>query len=84
MSFYCGLVAKLVESFQTNGRFEIVEVLQIDTINDANMHIDFSHGHVIRAVFIPVSEIAGFVNGTTTAVSKIFNSDLGIEVWESL
>ena len=84
MSFYCGPVAKLVESFRIPGRFDIVQLLQINTADDANMHIDFSHGHIIRAVFIPVNEIVGFVDGTTTTVSRIFNSELGIEIWQSL
>lgn len=84
MSFYCGLVAKLVAPRHLVGIFEIVELLQIDTADDANMDIDFSHGTTIRAFFVPVSEIVGFVNGTTTTVSRIFDFDLGIETWKSI
>ena len=83
MTFYVGLVAKLIPINDEN-TYQIVEIQNINTSDDANMHINFSHGNIIRAVFIPVSEIEGFVNGKTTTLSRDFDVDLGLEIWKSV
>ena len=81
MSFYYGLVAKLTRSSDNPTVWDVVDLLSIDTDSDENIHINFSHKHIIRAVFVPVTAIRSFDAQKTKKVKRTFSENL--EIWES-
>ena len=82
MSFYCGHVAKLIQSRDNRSIWEIVDIIYLDTNCDENMNINFSHSINPRASFVPVDVIKDF-NLTTKKVKRIFVKDTGTECWEA-
>lgn len=84
MSYYKGKVAKLWYNGTENNRagystWEVLDVIEIDTSNDANIHIDLTHRN-IRTTFLPVTQIKDF-SDTTTTVSRFYNTEQHTEHW---
>jgi len=84
MSFYQGLVAKLVIKADIFGTWVVVGVENIDTNCDQNMTMTFSHATVERAAFVPVSLIDQFDPNNTKLVKRTFDSASGTEKWQAL
>lgn len=83
MSFYQGKVAKLIQTGQklNVSYWQVVDIIDVDTNNDENIHLNFSHHNVIRAVFVPVNKIVDFDSNQTKNVCREFESDAGTEAW---
>jgi hypothetical protein len=86
MSFYKGLVAKLICHcvHDNTSEWEVVSVYYLDTSCNENIHTDFSHKSVARAFVIPVDAINNFVPGSTKTVMNVFDIDSGTESWKAL
>jgi hypothetical protein len=83
MSFYCGPVAKLVQTVEDPTVWEVVDVINIDTNRDENMNINFSHSIYARATFIPTEIIENFDLHTTKNVERIFDYKFAVEKWRT-
>jgi len=84
MSFYQGLVAKLIPQFNRPPCWAVVGLENVDTNCDQNMHLSFGHDVFERAAFVPVSVIADFEPNVTKMVTRTFDYDHGIEIWKAL
>lgn len=84
MSFYQGAVAKLIKSDQELDHWLVVDVLIINTNDDQNINIDFSHGSIPRAAFVPTTLIHDFDSKTTKKIKRTLDKNTGIERWESM
>ena len=85
-SFYKGKVAKLVCFNQGNhiSQWHVIDIIDVDTSNDANMHINFSHNRIIRATFVPITSITNFNVETTKSVERTFDLNQELEHWRAL
>jgi hypothetical protein len=83
MSFYKGLVAKLV-CIKNHDIWYIVDVFLLDSQNDKNIDIQFHYDVFIRAVFIPTTKILKFDLDRTRVVKRHFDFNTGLECWEAI
>jgi hypothetical protein len=84
MSFYKGLVAKLICHcvHDNTSEWKVVDILNIDSTHDSNMHLDLSNGPGLRAALLPVTQIHGF-DLTTNTVVRQFNLHQHSEHWSA-
>lgn len=83
MSFYCGPVVKLIQTIKDSTIWEVVDVIDIDTNQDENMNINFSHGIYARAAFVPAETIENFNLHTTKNVKRTFDYSAEVEHWSA-
>lgn len=86
-SYYNGKVVKLLWNGNHGNKvgystWQVLDVMEIDTNNDNNIHINLSHLN-LRATFLPVTQIKDFSDSTTT-VSRFYNSEQHTEHWAAV
>jgi hypothetical protein len=87
MSYYVGKVVKLLWNGSENNKpghstWQVLDVIEVDTNNDANIHIDLSHKG-IRTTFLPITQITDFATDTST-VCRWYNSEQHTEHWSAI
>lgn len=83
MSFYCGPVAKLIQTIEDSTVWEVVDVINVDTNQDENINMNFSHSIYARAAFVPANVIENFDLHATKTVKRVFDYDNQVEHWSA-